>query len=163
LTVPGTRKEGVVVKKSLALLLGLMLVMGFVVVACGGGATETTAAEQVTTTVAASNAVDWTEAADYEGSQATVTGKVAAVDNKFTEKGVLKILVRVGGVQTVPHFNIVIELAEGGTIPVLGVTEEMLNGLIGKTVEITGTVVLNAFDVGAYEIFLTDPAKLVVK
>jgi hypothetical protein len=150
-------------KKTIALLLGLMMVLGLAVVACGGEATETTTTEQVTTTVAASTAVDWSEAADYEGSQVTVTGAVAAVDNKFTEKGILKILVRVGGLQTSPHFNIVIELAEGGTIPVSGVTEEMLNGLIGKTVEITGTVVLNAFDVGAYEIFLTDPAKLVVK
>jgi hypothetical protein len=151
------------VKKIVVLVLGLMLALSFAVVACGGGTTETTAAEQVTTTVAASNVVDWSEAADYEGSVATVTGPVAAVDNKFTEKGVLKILVRVGGPQTSPHFNIVIELAEGGTIPIPGITEEMLNGLIGKTVEITGTVVLNAFDTGAYEIFLTDPAKLVVK
>ncbi len=143
-------------KKTIALLLGLMLVMGFAVVACGGEATEdttaTTAAQEVTTTVAASPAVDWSEAADYEGSEATVTGQIAAVDNVFKTKGVLKILVRVGGVQTSPHFNIVIELAEGGTIPVAGVTEDMLNGLIGKTVEITGTVVLNAFDTGAYEI-----------
>ena len=153
-------------KRTIALLLSLMLVVGFAVVACGGEATETTAstvAEEVATTEAASTAVDWSEAADYEGSQATVSGPVAAVDNKFTEKGVLKILVRVGGVQTVPHFNIVIELAEGGTIPVAGVTEDMLNGLIGKTVEITGAVVLNAFDTGAYEIFLTDAAQLVVK
>jgi hypothetical protein len=151
------------VKKVIALCLGLMLILGFAIVACGGGATETTAAEQVTTTVAASTAVDWSEAADYEGSVVTITGTVAAVDNKFKEKGVLKILVRVGGVQTSPHFNIVIELAEGGTIPLAGITEDMLNGLIGKTVEVTGSVVLNAFDTGAYEILLTDPTQLVVK
>jgi hypothetical protein len=154
-------------KKVIALSLGLMLVLGFAVVACGGGTTEettaTTVAEAVTTTEAAVTAVDWSKAADYEGSEATVTGVIAAVDNKFTEKGVLKILVRVGGVQTVPHFNIVVELAEGGTIPVAGVTEDMLNGLIGKTVAISGTVVLNAFDVGAYEIFLTDAAQLKVQ
>ncbi len=108
-----------------------------------------------------SPAVDWSEAADYEGAEATVTGAIAAVDNKFTEKGVLKILVRVGGVQAEPHFNIVVELNEDGSIPVAGVTEDTLNGWIGKTVVVTGEVVLNAFDNGAYEIFITDVSQVI--
>ncbi len=68
-----------------------------------------------------------------------------------------------GGLQAEPHFNIVVELNEDGTIPVEGVTEEMLNGLVGKTVEITGVVKIDSFDVGAYEIFLTNATQLVVK
>ena len=115
-------------KKTIALVLGLLMVMGFAVAACGGGAdTATTVVEEVTTTEAAIDAVDWSEAADYEGSEATVTGVVAAVDNKFIEKGVTKILVRVGGVQTEPHFNIVVGLNDDGTIPLAGVTTEMLD------------------------------------
>ncbi len=153
-------------KKTIALILGLMLIMGFAVAACGGTSEETTAttaAEQVTTTAAAAAAVDWSEASDYEGSEATVTGPVVAVDNKFKEKGVTKILVRVGGVQTEPHFNIVIELNPDGTIPIAGITEETLNSWIGKTATVTGTVVLNAFDSGSYEIIITDASQVVVE
>ncbi len=153
-------------KKAVAAILGLMLVMGFALVACGNATEEqttTTAAEAVTTTEAAVTAVDWSEASDYEGAEATVTGVVAAVDNKFTEKGVLKILVRVGGVQAEPHFNIVVELNEDGSIPIEGLTEDALNGWIGKTVVVTGSVVLNAFDSGAYEIFITDMSQVVVE
>ena len=76
-------------KKTIALVLGLLMVMGLAVAACGGGAdTATTVVEEVTTTEAAIDAIDWSEAADYEGSEATVTGVVAAVDNKFIEKGI---------------------------------------------------------------------------
>lgn len=153
-------------KRMMVLLLGLVLVLGFALVACGdeatteedaGETTETTAAATATTTTEeASMAVDWTEAADYEGTEATFSGEIVAVDNKFTEKGVLKILVRMGGLQTESHLNVVVELNEDGSIPVEGLTEETLNGFVGKTIEITGVPVVNSFDIGAYDIFLTD-------
>ena len=92
-----------------------------------------------------------------------MTGVLAAVDNIFVQKGVTKILVRVGGLQPEPHMNIVVELDADGNILLEGLTEEMLNDLVGKTIEITGVPVVNAFDVGAYDVFLTDLDQLVEK
>ena len=75
-------------KRTVALLLGLMLVLGFALVACGEeGTTDDAAADG-----AAGGAVDWTEAADYETQQATITGTVFL--SAFTTKTAVYALAR---------------------------------------------------------------------
>lgn len=160
-------------KKSIGLLLGLMLVMSFALVSCGDevtvateGATTTavtTAAPDTTqTTEVTFTAVDWTEAADYEESEAVITGTIVAVDNLLDTEQIPKILVRLGGDSTTDHFNIVVQLDEDGTILFESITTDMLNALVGQTVEISGVVTANV-DESVYEMYFTDPSQLVVK
>ena len=162
-------------KKTIALLLGLMLILGFALVACGDEATTDDATDDAveettddTTTDDSvmeeeSDAIDWTEAADYEEQEATVTGTIDAINDVWTEKQIPKILLVMGDPEG-DHFNIVVKLNADGTVaPEAGYDLAGLNALLGKTVEITGTVKINAFE-SVYEIFLTDndDASLVV-
>jgi len=160
-------------KKTIALLLGLMLVSGFALVACGeeatteestettaAEATDTTAAEATETTMAeeVSDAIPWTEAGDYEEQEATITGEVVKINDIWTEKQIPKVLIVLGDPADPEgdHFNIVIKLNPDGTLAEgVDVDLTQLPGLVGMTVEVTGTVKINSFE-SVYEIFLTD-------
>lgn len=151
-------------KKAVALLLGLMLVLSFALVACGDEATDTedtsatTAAADTETSEAADTGgpVDWTEASDYEESEATITGTVAAVDNLYEIKGIAKLLIRLGGDSSSDHFNAVLVLNADGTLPEYAAEyADMAAALVGQTVEVTGVVTINSFE-SCYEILLND-------
>ncbi len=158
-------------KKTVALLLGLMLVLGFALVSCGEEATEddatATTAEATGTTVAdetessaadaaATGAVDWTQAVDYEGQETTITGPVVEISNLFEEKGIAKVLIRLGGNSESDHFNAVVVLNADGTFPAYAAEyQSMMGALVGQTVEVTGVVSLNSFE-SCFEILLND-------
>ena len=163
-------------KKTIALLLGLVLILGFALVACGDEATTDDATddavEEVTDDAATddadddattedsaveetSDAIDWTEAGDYEEQEVTITGTIDAVNDLWTEKQVAKVTL-VMGEKEGDHFNVAISLNEDGSWPeYVAQYADMLDQLVGKTVEVTGTVVVNTWE-SCFEINLTD-------
>lgn len=155
-------------KKTIALLLGLMLILGFALVACGEEATTdvsteestedttaTTAMEEVTTTEAVSSGIPWTEAGDYDQQVATITGTIDVVNDLWTEKQVAKVTLVMGDPEG-DHFNIAISLNADGTWPdYVAQYADMLDMLVGKTVEVTGMVYVNEWE-SCFEINLTD-------
>lgn len=150
-------------KKCVAVLLGLLFVFAFALVACGdetADETETTAAEATETTAAEASGgpVDWTQAVDYEGEVVTITGEVGGISNLFEEKGIGKAMVHLGGAKAEDHFNVTFVLdVEDGTWPeYLSEMESQFNQeLIGKTMEVTGTIRLNSFE-SCFEILVND-------
>ncbi len=155
-------------KRTLVLLLGLVIVLSFALVACGdkasegttattAAATETTAGTETTAAEATGGAIDWTEAVDYEGEEVTITGTVAAVSNLYEEKGIGKLLVRLGGDSKSDHFNMTFVLDPNtGAWPAYAAEyESMVAELVGKTVEVTGMVSLNSFE-SCYEVLMND-------
>lgn len=118
-------------------------------------ATTTTIAPTTTTTLP--DVVDWSEAAQYVGTQATITGTVVSCDANGD-----RVYIPLSPDNTDPDFDIWIDLNPDGTVPFAGITAEELPGFfVGKTVEITGTVV--SAGPSSYGIFLTDMSQVVVK
>ncbi len=101
---------------------------------------------------AAAAATNWDAALDLEGTTATVTGPVMAVVDKGA--GIDKYILQIGS-EGDDGFNATVEYASadafGGAAG--------LQALIGKTVEVTGEVYVNAFELKA-EILLTEAAQL---
>jgi len=72
-----------------------------------------------------------------------------------------RVYLDLGGDGSGSGFSIMIALNADGSVPFAGITSPELPGLIGKTVEITGTVV--SAGGASYGIFLTDMSQLAVK
>jgi hypothetical protein len=162
-------------KKVFVLLLAVVFLGSLVLVGCGEEETTTTMAPETTTTMApettttmapetttteapttttapaASATIPWNEAIDHEGETATVTGPVVAVVDKGA--GIDKVLVFLGSEDDgfIAMFNYADLDAFGGL--------EGLNALNGKTINVTGEIYVNQFELKA-EIEVKDPAQL---
>lgn len=171
-------------KKVFTLLLALTVVLGLTLaaVACGDEETatsddvtvdsvvETTEATTVDTAVETTenpipaDAVFWRDAETVEDEVATVYGEVKEVTNGFVDAQIPLFLVRVGSTEAErDYFNIKISTDDEGVPNVPGVTVEMMDSWVGKTVLITGTVTFNQYEPQpTWEIVITDASDVVV-
>jgi hypothetical protein len=153
-------KEGHVMKKLWVLLLAVVVVGSLALVACeeaeettttAAAVEETTSTEAPPTTEAAAEAITTDMALDYEGQEVTVTGEVVGIAD--LGEGIGKILIQLDSTEDGEGANGVILYADKDKFD--------LTGLEGKTVNITGMVSANPFELKA-DIALTDPADLEV-
>ena len=143
-------------KKAIILLLALMLVFAFGLVACGGEGTDTED-DTATTAEMTGGPIDWTQAGDYETQEATITGEIGGISNLYEEKGIAKAMIHLGGPKAEDHFNVTFVLNQDGTWPdyLSDVEGQFNDDLIGKTMEVTGTISLNSFE-SVFEILIND-------
>jgi len=110
------------------------------------GGSDTSAVDGVETIV------DWSEASNYVDQKVTVTGDIVGVDDMGEDIG--KIVLRIGSTET-DGFNAMIRY-ENTTGEV---TAEMLAGLVGQTIEVTGEVYFNESEARP-EIEMTSPDQI---
>jgi len=148
-------------KKTLVLLLALMVVMGLSLAAVACGEEEVTTEDDVTvddvaddtTDDTAAAVLDWSDAKANIGTTATVSGPVVSVNLlTFADN---KILVNIGE-----------ETEDGFCVAIEGYDTDKFTGLddtmVGKTVTVTGEIYENEFDHWA-EITITDPSEWTVE
>lgn len=167
-------------KKVFTLLLALMVVMSLTLVAVACGEEETTsddvtvssvddtAVESTVTSVEddpiPADAIFWRDAEGVEDEVATIYGEVKEVTNGFVDAQIPLFLVRVGSTEAErDYFNIKVSTDDEGVPNVPGVTVDLMDSWVGKTVLITGTVVFNQYEPQpTWEIRITDASEVVV-
>lgn len=154
--------------KKLFVVLLAVLVLGslaLVAVACDDTEDTVTTEEVVTTEAAvdtteamASEAISTADAADYEGETITMTGEVVGVVDLGADIG--KVLIQLDSAEDGEGGNLALLYADidasGGALSV-----DMLQALVGKTVEATGEITINAFEAKP-EIAITSADQLIV-